>query len=189
MNHLLSWQHINGSNVPHLCAFRSLCLLYKDDSPSFTAVKTQSYNPILGSVNIGSVHKSSELASPLGFLLHHRQQDGGGGWWRGGEHIPQHYTCSLAKSRSEKRHSFSHRGSKHLCNVGPPHGSVRLLNSMKSLAIYWSSENTVHRNTVPATMHLCFHFPTSTPTPAVSQCSQHFSVYCITCACPLCWYT
>lgn len=29
-----------------------------------------------GSVNIGSAHKFSELASPEGFLLIHRQQDG-----------------------------------------------------------------------------------------------------------------
>lgn len=55
-------------------------------------------NPILGSVNIGSVHKSSEIASPLGFLLIHRQQDGGGMC----EHNPQHYTRSLAKSRKWK---------------------------------------------------------------------------------------
>lgn len=52
-----------------------------------------------GSVNIGPVHKFSELASPGGFLLIHRQQDG---FVRVcvsvHEHNPQHHTRSLARS-------------------------------------------------------------------------------------------
>lgn len=98
-------------------------------------------NLILGSVNIGSVHKSSELASPLGFLLFHRQQDGGMC-----EHNPEHYTRSLAKFKKWKAHGFPLRGWRHLCNVRPPHRSLRLLNSLKSLAKPWRIETITLRN-------------------------------------------
>lgn len=101
-------------------------------------------NPIRGSVNIGSVHKSYKLAPPLGFLLFHRQQhEGGGGGWKSSTSL--HMLISNIHEVT-KAWALLHRSWRHSCNARPLHRPARSLNPLEALGFPRRIENITHRN-------------------------------------------